>query len=239
MKRYRSGMVKNESRSNYTPRKASNLSMRVAALESATEWKSKDFYSPTNTWLSNGVVTQIFELAEGAGSDERVGRKVKIKSIQLHFTVINRLRTATASVTTELRPVRTMLVYDKQSNAGTPSYSDILQDDNLGTGDEALAFRNLNNKERFIILYDNFDATDAGDGLKQSSCRYQFVASTDTYTDEAISGKVYRKLNMEAIFGVTDAPITGALYVVTCGGGTPGETDPDGKWVTRVRYVDE
>ena len=94
-----------------------NLALRVAKLESQTEWKSKDFYkieeSGTFIWNGAGSVTPIFELASGSGPDERVGRKVTVKSIQLQWGCLNRTVSNTSG-TAALVPVRTMIVYDKQ-----------------------------------------------------------------------------------------------------------------------------
>ncbi len=242
VKRLRSGLAKPGSDKRHFKKPApttSSLAYRVAKLESSTEWKSKDFYRVGSTWTQSGEVTSIFSLAQGAGSDQRIGRKVKIRSVQLRFIVNNlSLRSTLPSAPADgLWPTRTMLVYDKQANAGLPSYSDIVAD-NLGAGDEPLAFKNLNNKERFVILYDNYDCSEQGDGKKNSSCR-SLISGLDTLT-EIQSGAVYRTMDMDCVFGLTNEPITGAIYMVTCGGRSSATFEPiDGKWVTRVRYVDE
>ncbi len=240
VKRMRSGLAKPGSDKRHFKKPApttSSLAYRVAKLESSTEWKSKDFYRVGTTWTQGGEVTSIFSLAQGAGSDQRIGRKVKIRSVQLRF--IHRSNVLDAAGV-GLWPSRTMIVYDKQANAGLPSYSDIIAD-NLGAGDEALAFKNLNNKERFIILYDNYDCTETGDGRKNSSCRGLISKLEGGNTVEEIqSGTVYRSMDMDCVFGLTNEPITGAIYVVTNGGTASASTQPGtGKWCTRVRYVDE
>ncbi len=240
VKRMRSGLAKPGSDKRHFKKPApttSSLAYRVAKLESSTEWKSKDFYRVGSTWTQSGEVTSIFSLVQGAGSDQRIGRKVKIRSVQLRFVLNNFiLQTAAGS---GLWPTRTMIVYDKQANAGLPSYSDIVAD-NLGAGDEGLAFKNLNNKERFIILYDNYDCTEQGDGKKNSSCRTVVSSLSTDEVSEISSGAVYRTMDMDCVFGLTNEPITGAIYVVTQGSQSATSTDGrTGKWVTRVRYVDE
>ncbi len=244
VKRMRSGLAKPSSDRRHFKKPApttSSLAYRVAKLESSTEWKSKDFYRVGNSWDIAGTVTSIFSLAQGAGSDQRIGRKVKIRSVQLRFVCQNEIRRTTSGASDGLWPSRTMIVYDKQANAGLPSYSDIVAD-NLGAGDEPLAFKNLNNKERFVILYDNYDCTEQGDGKKNSSCRtvVSVIGGGSGELSEVSSGAVYRTMDMDCVFGLTNEPITGAIYVVTCGGATSADTTPaNGKWVTRVRYVDE
>ncbi len=240
----RSGLAKPGSDKRHFKKPApttSSLAYRVAKLESSTEWKSKDFYRVGTTWTTSGEVTSIFSLVQGAGSDQRIGRKVKIRSVQLRFIVRNQTRKTESLSPNGLWPTRTMIVYDKQANAGLPSYSDIVAD-NLGAGDEPLAFKNLNNKERFVILYDNYDCTEQGDGKKNSSCRtvVSVIGGGSGELSEVSSGAVYRTMDMDCVFGLTNEPITGAIYVVTCGGATSADTTPaNGKWVTRVRYVDE
>ncbi len=218
------------------------LAMRVAKLESQTEWKSKDFFGNSTTgnqlWKDTGTVTPIFQLATGAGSDERVGRKVTIRSIQLHWGCLNdTVESSTEPVDRLFNPVRTMIVYDKQSNAGVPTYSAIVADQ-LGAGDEAWSFKNLDNKDRFVILYDSFAGTEAGDSKSRDSVRVNYAGGAGTVSDrEAYFGKVYRTMEFPVVFGTGTEPLSGAVYVVTCGkeAGLQGY----GKFVSRVRYVDE
>ncbi len=214
------------------------LAKRVAKLESQTEWKSKDFYAESSVqavWTNGGRVISIFEPASGSGSDERVGRKVTVRSIQLHWGLVNDSNTTVA--TAELFPVRTMIVYDKQSNAGVPSYSDIVADQ-LGASDEPWSFRNLDNKDRFTILYDSFGGTEAGDSDSRDSLRVNYAGAggdPGIRDREIYLGKVYRTMEFPVIFGTSNQPLSGAIYVVCCG----NQDRMSGKFVSRVRYVDE
>lgn len=224
-------------------RKGPSLAMRVARLEKATEWKAKDFYKTSSQsdpiWNTAGVVTPIFELSSGSGPDQRIGRKVTIKSIQLHWGLENRTVTADGSVF----PVRTMIIYDKQSNGVTPAYYDIISDQ-LGSGDAKWSFKNLQNKDRFVVLYDSFGATEAGDSKSRDSVRVNYgTGESGTSKDnEVYFGKVYRTMDFPCIFSEEfDRPITGAVYVVTAGnqGGSGSGSGNSGTFCSRVRYVDE
>lgn len=211
-----------------------SLAVRVAKLEAQTEWKSKDFYSTANTWTGAGSVTSIFDLAAGAGPDDRIGRKVTVRSIQMHWGLRNE---AVSTNNPQLNPVRTMIVYDKQSNGTVASYSDIMADQ-LGTEDEPWSFRNLDNKDRFVILYDSFAATTAGEGKTRDSVRVNYSTGAGGITDaEIYFGKVYRTMELPVVYSgdLADVPLSGAIYVVCCGKGSPGKE----KFLTRVRYVDE
>ncbi len=219
------------------------LAKRVAKLEKQTEWKSKDFFAVSTDgaqlWNPSGTVTPIFQLATGAGPDERVGRKVTVRSIQLHWGCLNEnLFNTDTDPERRLNPVRTMIVFDKQSNSGVPSYNTIVKD-NLGLGDQAWSFKNLDNKDRFVILYDSFAASEAGDSKSRDSVRVNYAGGVAPSSDrEVIYGKVYRTMDFPVIFGgLSTEPISGSIYVVTCG--KEPTTAGYGKFLSRVRYVDE
>ena len=213
-----------------------SLAYRVAKLESQTEWKSKDFYSTTSKWTGAGTVTPIFDLAAGTGPDDRIGRKVTIRSVQLHWGLLN---DSVATTTPQISPARTMIVYDKQSNGTAASYGDIMADQ-LGDDDQPWSFRNLDNKDRFIILYDSFAATTAGDTKTRDSVRVNYAGgdSALNVTDsEVYFGKVYRTMELPVVYSgdASGVPLSGALYVVCSGRGRSGKQ----KFLSRVRYVDE
>lgn len=87
--------------------------------------------------LCNGV-------GAGTGFNERVGRKIKIKSIQLNSVTI--VGTAAPA------RLRLMLVLDRQSNGSTPSIGNIL--DNTTILVNSKAFMNLDNRARFSVIWD-------------------------------------------------------------------------------------
>lgn len=215
--------------------------MRVARLEKSTEWKAKDFYKPTTSadplWSTAGVVTPIFELSSGSGPDQRIGRKVTIKSIQLHWGLENETVRNDGTVL----PVRTMIIYDKQSNGVTPSYNDIISDQ-LGSGDAKWSFKNLQNKDRFVVLYDSFGGSEAGDSSSRDSLRVNYATgvSGTSKDNEVYFAKAYRTMDFPCIFAEDiDRPITGALYVVTAGNQATTTSGASGTFCSRVRYIDE
>lgn len=87
--------------------------------------------------LLNGV-------AAGTANNQRIGRKVLIKSLEL------RIQFRQSSATTQA--VRMAIVYDKQSNQAAPSIGDIFNV--AATNLDPYAAKNLDNVERFIILKD-------------------------------------------------------------------------------------
>ena len=88
-----------------------------------------------------------------------------------------------------------------------------------------------------MILYDSFAATNAGDTKTRDSVRVNYAGGDSASLDrETYFGKVYRTMDFPVVFGSASEPLSGAIYVVGCGNSTG---DGYGKFVSRVRYVDE
>ena len=99
--------------------------------------------------------------AVGNGPTERNGSKATMKSVIVRGTLTQRYSTSTTVPTSTFVPqvVTCMLVLDKQTNASTPTGTDILQnaiDLPVGATDEeqlaAMRFANIENSDRFVIL---------------------------------------------------------------------------------------
>lgn len=105
------------------------------------EFKSKDT-SISITPSTTGIITTLNGLARGDTLDTREGRQVRWKSLEYDCEFyIN-----PSSVNSNF--VRTMFVIDKQPNAAAPGIGAIL--DSVST----VSQRNLDNRKRFVILYD-------------------------------------------------------------------------------------
>lgn len=84
-------------------------------------------------------------IAQGADEDERIGRKIVVKSIHLKGVV--RLPGNTTAGGGASR-VRVLLYWDKQCNGATAAILDIIETGSVNS------FRNLGNKDRFVLLWD-------------------------------------------------------------------------------------
>lgn len=98
--------------------------------------------------------------------------------------------------------VRVMIIYDCQSNGVAPAVSDILSAG--GTFDAPM---NLNNRDRFKILGDKYVTMGS----------WQFTGTSLIAGSPAPRQfKIYKKMNLEVIFGGTGATVgsiqTGAVY---------------------------
>lgn len=100
------------------------------------------------TWTA---LTQINVVPQGTTGNQRIGRKVQMKSLYLR--------------TNYGQSTRILVVYDRASQNGSavaPLITDIL------TADNNLAHKNLNNGERFVTLIDETVVFDTGTSPKYS-----------------------------------------------------------------------
>jgi len=182
-------------------------------VESKEQAFSNEFSYDGATCLSliNGI-------ARGDDFSERVGRTVTVKSIQLKCELMVTVSTGVDQV------VRIMIVYDKQANAAAPTIAQILH--SSADYSRPLQFRNLENRQRFVILGD----------------------VTKTLNASAESGsksfwKFYKKCSLPETFNSGDAGtvadiVTGSIYVITLGSMPTGNTAATLRGFSRVRYID-
>lgn len=180
-----------------------------------TNWASGSFRAETgvSTWfalLLNGI-------AAGAALNERIGRKIRMKSIYIRANV-----SVPAAGTTGNGFIRVMLVYDRQNNA-TDLGANLTQ---LFVTDHAVSLMNLDNRERFLVLYDRMTPM----GLQ--------------WRDTEVFVK-FKRCRLDVLYnaaaGTTFASITtGALYLLTAAHGFIGAPanvlETIGR--ARVRYTD-
>jgi len=164
--------------------------------------------------LLNGIAT-------GTDFTDRIGRKVALKSLYMRWNLTAEDQTVTDNL------ARILIVYDNQTNGAAPIIGDILKSSN------PLSQLNLNNRDRFKILYDK-------------TIQMAFAANTATqavsFGQNAYCGKKFKSLrNTEMIFGGTAATVasiqTGSIYLVTIGSAVSPASSSLG-FSTRIRFVD-
>lgn len=98
-----------------------------------------------NPSLLNGLVP-------GTGNNQRSGRKITMKSVQIHGE-IEFSQFGTAPIDDNIRVI---LVYDRQTNAALPAWSDIIQSITVAsaTSSSSYDFPNKSNYDRFKIIRD-------------------------------------------------------------------------------------
>ncbi len=132
----------------------STRSIAVRALK-ATDQERKFIDVVFDDVAVNDTTTaaSIFPLngiGEGVSNEERIGRKILMRSVYLQLSVEK-----SAADVTLTGYVRVMVLLDRQANSALPTFANIL--DLPGTGNpvvELMSPNNLNTSKRFVTLYE-------------------------------------------------------------------------------------
>lgn len=195
---------------------------RGVGQRSPQERKVIDVAQATYGLNTTGSVTALNLVATGTDYTNRIGRKVNITAVQMRGFAA--LADATAGPTL----TRIMLVWDMQPNGALALVTDVL---NAALPD---SFMNLNNRDRFRVLYDK---------------QFVFGATTNVATQayaqapSVMNLNVYKRCNQPVTFSGTTAAIgsmeTGALLLVTVGDQTAASTAGANAYLTfRMRFTD-
>lgn len=189
----------------------------LRAIAAPGEFKSVDVNGQINSDLTGGVGL-LNGIAPGSGLDQRIGRQVTLKSIQIRFQVNVTSGTGVDQVS------RVLVVYDRQSNAAAPTTANIISA--AGTGYDVLRPKNLDNRKRFKILMDR-----------------TFYLNASGESNSGVCFNFYRRLRhpMEFNAGVAGTIadiVSGSIYVVCVGNQAVGATAGQMTYFSRVRYVD-
>jgi len=194
-----------------------NLAVRGLNLAKG-EFKAID-HSNTSDCNTTGTLALLNGIARGDDINERTGREVTLRSIELHVRCL-------ATATTGLDQThRVMLVYDRQTNAAALTFAQVL------TATDTVAPRNLENRKRFKILMDrrvNLAGNLAAAPQGGSECSFDF----------------YRRLRHPMTFNSGDAGTvaditTGSIYILFVGTVAPGAGAGSVNYYSRCRYEDK
>jgi len=181
-----------------------------------TELKSCDttLSTASNRCDTTGDVTLISGIARGDDINERTGRKVTLKSIELHLYA--KVTAGTGVDQTQ----RFLVVYDKQANATALTITDVL------VSASTMALQNLDNRNRFRILYDQV-----------------FHLNATAESDSAKTLVLKKAINLPMTFNSGDAGTiaditTGSVYFLCMGSEARGNTAGDMQGRVRIRYAD-
>lgn len=197
-------------------------------VPNAVERKVNDINSTLYQVNTTGSVTLLCCPSLGSDMNNRIGRKIMLKSCYIRGRVY--LESITAAQNNP-QQARMMIVYDQQPNGVAPAITDLLVE-SLPTSQ-----LNLNNRDRFKIL-----------------CDKEYVFDWSIYSNTATQAvatagrcihlvKKYKKLNLETIFNAVNGGsiadiASGALFMVWIGSVVTGSTDCNAYVSTRVRYSD-
>lgn len=186
---------------------------------SINEKKTVDVAPNSYVADTTGTVTLLNGIATGTDFTDRIGRKIILKSIFVRGLV------GPVDTSTGTNCARILIVYDMQANGSAPAVTDILK-----TADSRDQI-NLNNRDRFKILFDKQWTLGPFDGVTLGYIGAPSVANV----------KLYRRLNLETLFNGTTAAIgsiaTGSIYMVTIGN-QAAANGSSFQVSTRIRFVD-
>lgn len=179
------------------------------------EWKYVD--NQDSHVLSNAVTTQLINgLAPGTAANQRIGMKVMIRSIELRMW----LNCDAASVNTI---ARIALVLDKQSNGAPGAAADVW--DNKATPYNVVTIRNLANRKRFKIMWDQSFPVSTQDPVHQHHLYMKLKKPIITEYNAGIAGTI--------------ADIaSNSLYLYSWSNDNTGANQVSYTFVVRVRYTD-
>ncbi len=176
------------------------------------EFKNHDVPTAATIPDATGTIQQLTNINQGDTTNTRDGAQVKLTSI---FIRGNIKQNASATQTV----VRLMLVLDKQTNQTIYTLADLLQD--VTASDSVLSVNNLDNKHRFIVLWDrSFSLSDSG--------------------RQVIAFKFHKKLNLKIRYDNTGNGIADLTsYSLSLVRLSDEATNvPSLRSITRIRYVD-
>lgn len=176
----------------------------------------------SGTWTTIAAAYLCNGLAQGAGPNNRLGRKILMKSIYVRAT---HYCTAAASVS---GPLRMIVVYDKQTNGAFPTATAANVVSSPLTTDHINSSNNLGCADRYITIFDKLFPPVAG--------------ATNPGAPQAATKKCYRKINLEQVFNtgnigdITDIN-SGAVYIAFCSAGF-NATGSVVDYMVRTRFED-
>lgn len=162
-----------------------------------------------------GSLALLNGLAQGTDNDQRIGRSIRMKSVQLLLT-----NTQNASATNSL--LRYILFIDKQPTGVAPTVAELIS--TPGGGSAYYGMRNLDNKKRFVILKD------------------QWVTMNSGTNNEIGVFEYYKKLDMHTVYDSSNAGTiadisSNALYLLALSNEVANPVSVTGSW--RVRFLDD
>lgn len=180
--------------------------------------------------------TLLMNLACGTAANERIGRKVVLKTVQIkgQISYIPALTVPPGSNNAGCATAYMFLIWDKQFNATLPTMGEIFSG-GLSAGIPQRNFMNIDRGSRFVVIRKwvwNFQAGAGG---------WDQLNNVFLWNGEHKSMEDYIKCNIPIVFGGTTGAISemneSALYLVC---GTDSGNDEvyfDGR--ARVRFIDD
>lgn len=182
-------------------------------------YKFTDTTALSSPCITTGNLTLLGAVGQGTDENQRLGRNTMMKSIQFKGEL-------QAGATNAQSIARVILLYDRQPNKAAPVMADIL------TSVTYNAFRNLDNKDRFVILMDKMYSVigPGGTGVSTESVQRaidKYIKLPNLLTNYTNSGT-----------GTSADITTGSLWLFTLGDQSTASLGSSLNYYARVRFVD-
>jgi len=187
------------------------------AIRKAGEVKYVDLASANYGLNTTGSVTLLPIIPQGPDEINRIGRNVALRSLYIRGRCTN-------NSTATLNQCVIAIVYDRQSNKANPAITDVY------TSISPNAFRNDENKDRFLIL-------------KEWRFNLAGVSTATLNADHRNINKYMKLPNLPVNYstgttGLIGEINTGGLYLMTFGNTVSGTADATFAATFRTRFVD-
>lgn len=190
------------------------------------EIKNIDVTNVAGTTLFNttGTVQLLNPITQGSTANNREGRKVIMNSIHLKGHV-----TALSDAAANETYCRTLIVYDRQTNAAALTIALV-----LAATVNAYQFNNLDNKDRFVTLFDS--AKLLGRKINTTTQAYAMGAANFQHN-------FHKRINLPINYNTgTDNSVgsitSGSIYLITIGDAAVDGTEPAMYWNSRIRFTE-
>lgn len=185
-----------------------------------------------------GSITPLNLIRQGPRYTNRVGRRIRMVSLELHGAFIP-FRTGPIDY------VRVMIIYDRQPNRSLPAIGDILLDvdeDGTTTSTNSYSMKNPNYADRFLVLRDHRHLLPS---LTLTAAVVTNLGVVDSVNPTFIINDFIPLDNLITQYAADTAPpiagdiTTGGLYLVTIGANAAG-TEPFRFFAAnRLRFFDD
>jgi len=182
---------------------------------------------------TTGSITLLADPQVGADMNQRIGRKILLKSVYIRGYVRTEAATSTLPLVNTIGQMGRFIIFaDLQPNGAAPAVTALLKEASPASQ------LNIDNRDRFKVYCDRefiFDPYGAS------------TTATQTYlscTNQIRAIKKFKKINLEMIFNATNGGTiadvnSGALYMLWIGNVAAGtNTNMSASLSTRVRYSD-
>lgn len=196
------------------------------------ERKAFDINSNVYQVNTTGSFTLLANPVLGSDFNQRIGRKITLKSVYIRgYLTTQKAATPATSTPTATQQGRFIIFADLQPNGAVPAITDLLAE-NFTSGQ-----LNLNNRDRFKIYCDKEFVFDP---FIYTTTATQAVASANR---QIYSIKKFKRINLETIFNATNGGTiadinSGALYMFWLGSSGVAADDVNAVLSCRVRYAD-